>query len=29
MDAAESEECLQDLDQNKDGKISLDEFRKW
>ena len=29
MDAAESEECLQDLDQNKDGKISFDEFRKW
>jgi hypothetical protein len=29
MDQAELEECLQDLDQNKDGKISYDEFRKW
>lgn len=29
MDQAELEECLQDLDQNKDGKISYEEFRKW
>ena len=29
MDQAELEECIQDLDQNKDGKISYDEFRKW
>lgn len=29
MDAAELEECLKDLDQNKDGKISLEEFSSW
>ncbi len=29
MDADELEECLKDLDMNKDGKISYDEFKKW
>lgn len=29
MDAAELEECLKDLDQNKDGKISYEEFAAW
>jgi calmodulin len=29
MDQAELEECLKDLDQNKDGKISLEEFQAW
>lgn len=29
MDDAELEECLKDLDQNKDGKISYDEFSRW
>jgi hypothetical protein len=29
LDAAELEECMQDLDTNKDDQISLDEFRKW
>ena len=29
LDAAEIEECLQDLDTNKDDQISYDEFRKW
>ena len=29
LDAAELEECLQDLDTNKNDQISLDEFRKW
>jgi calcium-dependent protein kinase len=26
LDAAELEECMKDLDQNKDGKISYEEF---
>lgn len=29
MDNAELEECLKDLDQNKDGKISFEEFSQW
>lgn len=29
LDASELEECMKDLDLNKDGKISLDEFTKW
>lgn len=29
MDAAELEECMQDLDQNKDNKITYDEFKRW
>jgi len=29
LDAAELEECLKDLDQNKDGKISYEEFAAW
>jgi hypothetical protein len=29
LDAAELESCMKDLDLNKDGKISLDEFTKW
>lgn len=29
MDHAELEECMKDLDINKDNKISLDEFSKW
>lgn len=29
LDAAELEECMKDLDLNKDNKISLDEFQKW
>jgi hypothetical protein len=29
MDAAELEECMKDLDQNKDGKISYEEFSAW
>ena len=29
LDAAELEECIKDLDTNKDNQISLDEFRKW
>jgi Ca2+-binding EF-hand superfamily protein len=29
LDAAELEECMKDLDQNKDGKISYDEFANW
>jgi len=29
LDSAELEECLKDLDQNKDGKISLPEFSRW
>lgn len=29
MDEAELEECIKDLDQNKDNKITYDEFRKW
>lgn len=29
LDPAELEECIKDLDTNKDGKVSLDEFRIW
>lgn len=29
LDNAELEECMKDLDINKDNKISLDEFIKW
>ena len=29
LDAAEIEECMQDLDTNKNDQISFDEFRKW
>jgi hypothetical protein len=29
MDADELEECMKDLDINKDNKISYDEFSKW
>lgn len=29
MDQSELEECMKDLDINKDNKISYDEFRKW
>lgn len=29
MDAAELEECMRDLDLNKDNKISFQEFRTW
>jgi len=29
LDAAELDECMKDLDQNKDGKISYDEFAVW
>ena len=29
MDDAEIEECIKDLDQNKDNKITYNEFRKW
>lgn len=29
LDPAEVEECLRDLDINKDGKITFDEFTKW
>lgn len=29
LDSAELDECLKDLDMNKDGKISYDEFSKW
>lgn len=29
MDADELEECMKDLDINKDGKISYEEFSKW
>jgi glutaredoxin 2 len=29
LDNAELDECLKDLDQNKDGKISYEEFAKW
>ncbi len=29
MDSAELDECLKDLDQNKDGKISYEEFSAW
>lgn len=29
MDQAELEECMKDLDINKDNKISFDEFQKW
>lgn len=29
LDAAELEECMKDLDVNKDGKISYEEFTAW
>lgn len=29
LDQAELEECMKDLDLNKDGKISLSEFTTW
>lgn len=29
MTPAELEECMKDLDQNKDNKISFDEFSSW
>ena len=29
LDQAELEECMKDLDMNKDNKITYDEFRKW
>lgn len=29
LDPAEVEECLRDLDVNRDGKITFDEFTKW
>lgn len=29
LEPAELEECLKDLDQNKDGKISFQEFQTW
>ena len=29
LDAAELEECIQDLDTNKDNQISLEEFKRW
>lgn len=29
MDASELEECMKDLDINKDNMISYEEFRKW
>ena len=29
MDQAELEECMKDLDINKDNQISYEEFRKW
>ncbi len=29
MDQAELEECMKDLDINKDNKISFDEFKAW
>lgn len=29
MDQSELEECMKDLDINKDNKISYDEFKKW
>lgn len=29
LDTAELEECMKDLDLNKDGKISLEEFTIW
>lgn len=29
LDQAELEECMKDLDINKDNNISYDEFRKW
>ena len=29
LDQGELEECMQDLDMNKDNKITYDEFKKW
>ena len=29
LDEAELEECIKDLDINKDGKISYEEFSTW
>lgn len=29
LDAAELEECMKDLDYNKDNKISFEEFSEW
>lgn len=29
LDEVEIQECLLDLDSNKDGKISYDEFKRW
>ena len=29
MDQSELEECMKDLDINKDNQISYDEFKKW
>jgi calcium-dependent protein kinase len=29
LDQAELEECLKDLDVNKDNKVTYDEFKKW
>lgn len=29
LDAAELNECMKDLDANKDGKISFEEFQQW
>lgn len=29
MDSSELEECMKDLDMNKDEKISYEEFKKW
>jgi Ca2+-binding EF-hand superfamily protein len=29
MDVAEVDECLKDIDINKDNKISFTEFSKW
>lgn len=29
LDSAEADECLKDIDINKDNKISYEEFAKW
>lgn len=29
LDSAEADECLKDIDINKDNKISFQEFSKW